>query len=355
MSARLLVVVFSVTAVVMLGPAPVVGQSAEPATPLTPWGDPDLQGVWDFRTIIPLERPDDRAGQAFLTDEEAAQLEQEALEEDERLNAPSDVDRPLLPAGEGTGAYNNFWIDSGTNVLENRRTSLIVDPPDGKLPPVLPGIKTQRGMGPNGDESPGARPARFRAGGIGNDGPEDRGLSERCLLGFNSGPPVMPSAYNNNIQLFQTEDHVAILVEMVHDFRIIPLDGRPHLSGDIRQWFGDARAHWDGDTLVVETTNFTDKTGSFDPLFSISIGEGTWLTLTERYRRLDADTLLLEYTVNDPTTFTRPFTAQLPMRRSAEPIYEYACHEGNHAMPNMLGGARAEERAARAAEEETKD
>ena len=116
----------------------------------------------------------------------------------------------------------------------------------------------------------------------------------------------MPSAYNNNIQLFQTEDHVAILVEMVHDFRIIPLDGRPHLSGDIRQWFGDARAHWDGDTLVVETTNFTDKTGSFDPLYSITIGEGTWLTLTERYRRLDADTLLYEYTVNDPTTFTRP-------------------------------------------------
>ena len=354
MSARLLVVVFSVTAVVMLGPAPVAGQSAEPATPLTPWGDPDLQGVWDFRTIIPLERPDDRAEQAFLTDEEAAQLEQEAIEEDERLNAPSDVDRPLLPAGESTGAYNNFWLDWGTNVLENRRTSLIVDPPNGKLPPLQPGIRRQQGVDEDGDDVRGMRPVRFRVGG-GIDGPEDRGLAERCLLGFNSGPPVMPSAYNNNIQLFQTEDHVVILVEMVHDFRIIPLDGRPHLSGDIRQWFGDARAHWDGDTLVVETTNFTDKTGSFDPLFSISIGEGTWLTLTERYRRLDADTLLLEYTVNDPTTFTRPFTAQLPMRRSAEPIYEYACHEGNHAMPNMLGGARAEERAARAAEEETKD
>ena len=339
----------------MLGPAPVAGQSAEPATPLTPWGDPDLQGVWDFRTITPLERPDDRAGQAFLTDEEAATLEQEAIDEDEQLNAPSEVGRAPLPAGQGTGAYNNFWIDSGVRVLENNRTSLIVDPPDGKLPPVQPGIKRQQGMGPGGDDESWTRPARFRAGGIGNDGPEDRGLSERCLLGFNSGPPVMPSAYNNNIQLFQTENHVAILVEMVHDFRIIPLDGRPHLPGDIRQWFGDARAHWDGDTLVVETTNFTDKTGSFDPLFSISIGEGTYLTLTERYRRLNADTLLYEYTVEDPTTFTRPFTAQLPMWRSEEPIYEYACHEGNHAMPNMLGGARAEERATRAAEEEEKD
>ena len=148
MSARLLVVVFSVTAVVMLGPAPVAGQSAEPETPLTPWGDPDLQGVWDFRTIIPLERPDERAGQAFLTDEEAAQIEQEALEEDERLNAPSEVDRPPLPAGEGTGAYNNFWLDWGTNVLENRRTSLIVDPPNGKLPPLQPGIRRQQGVDP---------------------------------------------------------------------------------------------------------------------------------------------------------------------------------------------------------------
>ena len=293
------------------------------------------------------------AEQAFLTDEEAAQLEQEAIEEDERLNAPSDVDRPLLPAGESTGAYNNFWLDWGTNVLENRRTSLIVDPPNGKLPPLQPGIRRQQGVDEDGDDVRGMRPVRFRVGG-GIDGPEDRGLAERCLLGFNSGPPVMPSAYNNNIQLFQTEDHVVILVEMVHDFRIIPLDGRPHLPGDIRQWFGDARAHWDGDTLVVETTNFTDKTGSFDPLYSITIGEGTWLTLTERYRRLDADTLLYEYTVNDPTTFTRPFTAQLPMRRSAEPLYEYACHEGNHAMPNMLGGARADERAARAADPATR-
>ena len=350
MRPRLLAVVFTVFAVGALAPALAAGQSAEPPTPLTPWGDPDLQGVWDFRTIIPLERPDDRAGQAFLTDEEAAQLEQEAIDEDERLNEPSDVDRPVLPAGGNTGAYNNFWLDWGTNVLESRRTSLIVDPPDGKLPAVQPGIARQEGMGPDGDDVRGARPVRFRAGGIGNDGPEDRGLSERCLLGFNSGPPVMPSAYNNNIQLFQTEDHVVILVEMVHDARIVPLDGRPHLSPAIRQWFGDARAHWDGDTLVVETTNFTDKTGSFDPLFSTSIGEGTYLTLTERYRRVDADTLLLEYTVDDPTTFTRPFTVQLPMRRSAEPIYEYACHEGNHAMPNMLRGARAEEQAARAAE-----
>ncbi len=174
------------------------------------------------------------------------------------------------------------------------------------------------------------------------DGPEDRALGERCLVGFNSGPPMMPSGYNNNMQLFQTPDHVVVLNEMVHDSRIIPLDGRPHLTG-VRQWAGDARGHWDGDTLVVESRNYTAKTSSFDPGATAGLGSGETLHLTERFTRLDEDTLLYEYTVDDPSTFARPFTVALPMRRLDAPVFEYACHEGNYSMTNILGGKRMEE------------
>ena len=152
-----------------------------------------------------------------------------------------------------------------------------------------------------------------------------------------------PSAYNNNMQLFQTADHVVILNEMVHDVRIIPLDGRPHLPDDVRQWMGDSRGRWEGDTLVVETTNLTEHTGSFDPSAMQAIGTGLTVTLTERFRRLNADTLLYEYTVDDPTIFTRPFTVAVPMRRNDEPMFEYACHEGNYGLLNILRGARAQE------------
>ena len=240
--------------------------------------------------------------------------------------------------------YNEFWYDRGTTVVEDKRSSLIVDPPDGRLPPVRPGTPEQ--VGSAGEDLPGHRPVRYRAGGIGADGPEDRGLGERCLVGFNSGPPVIPSAYNNNLQLFQTAGYVVILNEMVHDARIVPLDGRPHLPKDVHQWMGDARGHWDGDTLVVETTNFTDKTGSFSPTITSSVGTGQTLTLTERFRRVDADTLLYEYTVDDTATFPRPFTAAIPMRKSDLPIFEYACHEGNRGLSNILAGARAAEQVA---------
>ena len=324
--------------------APAVEAQTE-AEPRLPWGAPDLQGVWDFRTITPLQRPEDQADTAFLTAEEAAGLEQAAEERFEQLNAPSEVRTEPLPAGGGgraVGAYNDFWFDRGTNVIEDRRTSLIVDPPDGRLPPLVEGAVEQIGSGT--EDLPGERPVRYRAGGIGADGPEDRGLGERCLLGFNSGPPMIPSAYNNNMQLFQTESHVVILNEMVHDSRIVPLDGRPHLPGGVRQWMGDARGYWEGDTLVVETTNFTALTPSFNPTITGSVGTGTHLTLTERFTRADADTLLYEYTVDDPTTFTSPFSAAIPMRLSDGLIYEYACHEGNYGMQNILAGARAAER-----------
>ena len=343
MSHRSCAVLFSVIVVMALSAIPAAAQTA----PRTSWGQPDLQGIWDFRTITPLQRPEELADQEFLTAEEVANLEQEAADRVARLAVPSEVRTEPLPAGGGgraVGTYNNFWFDSGTNVIGDKRTSLIVDPPDGRLPPLKPGAAEQIGSG--SEDRPGHRPVRYRAGGIGADGPEDRGLGERCLLGFNSGPPMIPSAYNNNMQLFQTPGYVVILNEMVHNARIVPLDGRSHLPQEVRQWMGDARGHWDGDTLVVETTNLTDKTPSFNPTILSSMGTGETLTLTERFRRVDADTLLYEYTVDDPATFTRPFTAAIPMRRSEETIFEYACHEGNYAMEGILAGARADEQAA---------
>ena len=345
MSYRCLAAVFTVIAGVALAPVFAAAQSTNTSTPpRTAWGQPDLQGVWDFRSITPLQRPEELADQKFLTAEEAANLEQEAVDRDARL---WEEGARRTEAGGNVGAYNNFWMDRGLKAVGTRHTSLIVDPPDGRLPPLRPGTVEQ--VGSTSEDVPGHRPVRFRVGGIGADGPEDRGLGVRCLLGFNSGPPMIPSAYNNNMQLFQTPDHVVILNEMVHDARIVPLDRRPHLPEDVRHWMGDARGHWDGDTLVVETTNFTDKTPSFNPTLTSSVGTGETLTLTERFRRVDADTLLYEYTVDDPTTFTRPFTAAFPMRKSEAPIFEYACHEGNYAMEGILAGARAEEKAAREA------
>ena len=337
MSHRCLAAVFTLYVVIAL---PTIHAEAQTA-PRTTWGQPDLQGVWDFRTITPLQRPEDLADQEFFTAEETANIEQEAADRDARL---WEQGARRTEAGGNVGAYNNFWMDRGVKAVGTRRTSLIVDPPDGRLPPLRPGAVEQ--IGSASEDLPGHRPVRFRVGGIGADGPEDRGLGVRCLLGFNSGPPMIPSAYNNNMQLFQTADYVVILNEMVHDARIVSLDRRPHLPEQVRHWMGDGRGHWEGDTLVVETTNFTDKTPSFNPTLTSSVGTGKMLTLTERFRRVDADTLLYEYTLDDPTTFTRPFTAAMPMRKSAAPIFEYACHEGNYGMEGILAGARAEEKVA---------
>ena len=326
-------------AVVALVPVPAVGQAPTAAgdtwiPPRTAWGEPDLQGIWDFRTITPLERPDEHEGKRFLTEEEAAEFEQEAAE--------TNVDRPP-PEGE-VGSYNQFWFDRGSTVNEDKRTSLIVDPPDGKIPPLRPEVEKQDTESLEAPSGMGKRPIRFPVGGVGSDGPEDRGWSERCILGFNIGPPMRPSAYNNNVQLFQAPGYVVILNEMVHDARIVPLDGRAHLPEHIRQWRGDSRGHWEGDTLVVDTTNFTDKTASFNPTLGSAVGSGETLHLIERFTRVDAATLLYEFTVDDPTTFTRSFTAAVPMTRTEEPMYEYACHEGNHGMFNLLSGARAVEK-----------
>ena len=318
------------------------GAQAPYDPPRLPDGKPDLQGVWDYRTLTPLERPANLADRAFLSDEERAEQESAALARDQQSNAPIEVGRETLPVGGDVGAYNSFWVDQGARVVEDQRTSLIVDPPDGRLPELQPGVEmTVLSLG---EDLPGERPVRARAAGIGADSYEDRGLAERCILGFNSGPPIVPIGYNQNIQIFQTSDHFVILNEMVHDARIVPLDGRAHLPEDVRQWMGDSRGYWDGDTLVVESTNFTDRTASFNPSVWTAIGSGTTLHLTERFSRTGDDTLLYEFTVNDPANFTRPFTAALPMK-AGDGIYEYACHEGNYGLFNILAGARAEEQA----------
>ena len=290
-------------------------------------GRPDLQGVWGFRTITPLQRPAPLGDREVLTDEEAAAFEAQAAQ-------------ASVPQLNGF-TYNAFWWDFGTNVAEGNRTSLIVDPPDGRLPDPIANIPTQ--FGSLTGDVPSTHPVRYRSGGIGADGPEDRGLAERCILGFNSRPPMVPSGYNNNMQLFQNADHVVVLNEMVHDARVVPLDGRPHLPEDIRQWMGDSRGHWKGDTLVVDTTNFTAETSSFSPSAMVALGSGEHLHLTERFTRVGPDTLLYEFTVRDPRTFTRPFTAAVPMKKLDAPIFEYACHEGNYGMVNLLSGARAED------------
>lgn len=326
---------FVAVAITALGPTLSHAQGRElvGASPRTAWGVPDLRGVWDFRTIIPLERPSIFEGRDVLTEEEAAVFEQQTAEgrnNDNRSdNAAVDVE----------GAYNDFWWDWGTDLTDNR-TSLITDPPDGKIPELK-----QNGVRLSGTQPFDERPVRTRLM-IGSPvhGPEDLGLSERCLLGFSSGPPILPSAYNNNLQVFQTPDYFVILTEVIHEARIVPLDGRPHLGDNIAQWLGDSRGHWEGDTLVVETTNYTDKTGSFNTLTE-SIGFGSNLHLIEKFRRVDENTLDYEFTINDPETFTRSFTASIPMKSTEGPMYEYACHEGNYAMEGMLSGARTEERA----------
>ena len=352
MSHRCLVLVLTAVAVAALAPASVAEaqSNASWTVPRTADGQPDLQGVWDFRTLTPLQRPADRADQAVLSEEEVAEIEATTAQRAAEADLPSEVRTEPLPAGGGgraVGGYNNFWFDRGAGVVEDRRTSLIIEPSDGRVPRLRSDARHQ--IGSLAEDLASDRPVRYRAGGAGIDGPEDRGLAERCILGFNSGPPMLPGGYNQNMQLFQTANHVVILNEMVHDSRIIPLDRRPHLAGDLRQWMGDGRGSWDGETLVVETTNFTHKTASYHPSVMVAMGNGTNLRLVERFTRVDEDTLSYEYSVHDPTTFTRFFTAEIPMHRG-DALYEYACHEGNYGLLNILRGAREDELAAEVTE-----
>ncbi len=341
MSHRYLVALCAVIAFVALTPMFASAQSAE--APRTPWGAPDLQGVWDFRSLTPLERPAELADQAFLTEEEAASLEQAAIDrnaelwnrEARRTVAGANVDR-----GEDgqPGFYNNFWLDGGTAPVETRRTSLIVDPPDGRIPPLTQAAAARRAAIER--ERRGVNRHAPRPGGfVENLGPN--ALQLRCITGFNSGPPMTPGGYNQNVQLFQTPDQVVLLNEMNHNFRVIPLDGRP--GSGIPQWTGESRGHWDGDTLVVETTSFLRET-------SFAQGQtDAHLKLIERFTRLSHQTLMYEATIDDPTVWVRPWTYEIPMQWNEQPLYEYACHEGNYGLYNILAGARAEEAEAEAA------
>ena len=297
------------------------------STPRTAWGAPDLQGVWDFRSLTPMQRPEKYAEKEKLTAEEAAVFSEEQIASRSRDSETSD--RAARAARGDIIPYNDFWFDEGTSVTSDR-PSLIVDPPDGRLPAVtaaerrrLNDLAIARREVSSHEPTPG--------GFVEDLGPG--GLQVRCILGFNSGPPMEPSGYNNNVQLFQTEDHVVLLTEMVHDARVIPLDGRPRLPAALRQWRGDSRGHWDGDTLVVETTNFLRETNFLQ-------GQaGEHLTLTERFTRVSEETLLYQVTLDDPTTWTRPWTYEVPMQRNPQPMYEYACHEGNYGLYNILAGA----------------
>ena len=301
--------------------------------PKTEYGQADLQGVWNFASHTPVQRADRYGDREYLTAEE---------DEENRLRSISSFEARAESHFDGVGGYNSFWYERA-GIGYDLRTSLITYPANGRIPDPVEGVTMQRG-GVSKD-IPGERPVRFVVGGISKDGPEDRGLSERCIAGFNAGPPFMPSSYNNNVQIIQHRDHVVIMTEMIHDARIVPLrkvplSTGPKLHNNIRLWSGDSRGYWDGETLVVETRNFNGLTQSF---LASPYGDSYDKLLTERFTRVDAATIEYEFTVDDPGTFTDKITAMVPMTKVDGLLYEYACHEGNYGMTNLLRGARREE------------
>jgi hypothetical protein len=309
--------------------------------PRTEFGHPNLQGNWNNATLTQVERAQQYGTRNVLTSEEAAQIEGTAAKHVEENAKPTDPKHGIqdLPKDCGYGfsgtncGYNNFWVDRGNSVIRvngEPRASMIIDPPNGRVPPLTAEARKRQAD---------RMAARRGAGPL--DGPEARGLGERCLMSFGSsaGPPMLPLMYNNTYSIVQTKDAVMIVVEMVHDARIIRLGGQP-LPKSVPKWMGDSIGRWEGDTLVVETTNF-------NPLQSYR-GASANLKVTERFTRVGPDQILYKFTVDDPTTFTQPFTGELPMNATADLQYEYACHEGNYALPGILAGARAEEQAAAA-------
>ncbi len=310
-------------------------------------GHPDIQGIWDFRNLTPLERPKALGDKTTFSQAELEAFKQKAIAANDTdaitdLPAEADVEVP----------YNSFWLDYGDQLSEDRRTSLIVDPPNGRLPALtkeaLAGLKnsTQRDFPVRDIVSIGLSAAGWRP-----PGPESLGLSERCLMGFNAGPPLVPSAYNNNLRIVQTPDHIVLVTEMIHEARIIPIDGSPHLPEEMRRWAGDGRGRWEGDTLVVETTNFTDKTPTFqlpltldNPGIAGAVGTARNMHLVERFTRTGESSLHYEYTLTDPKTFTKPFSVAIPLKKFDGQMFEYACHEGNYALAGILKGARQEEK-----------
>jgi hypothetical protein len=308
----------------LAGAALLSGQSSKSASKAIPRaadGHPELEGVWTNATLTPLERPAEFAGKATVNDALAKAFENKDLSSN---TLDGDVENNLNRAtgGAGVGAYNNLFVDRGSELARVdgvKRTSLIIDPPDGKIPMLTDAARGRNAGGGRGFN-------RY-------DSVKDRPLSERCIIGFGStsGPPMLPVLYNNNYEIVQTPTAVMILVEMVHDIRVIRINGT-HKPADVRQLLGDSIGHWEGDTLVVDTTNFTNRTrfrGSSENLHVI-----------ERFRRVDANTILYRATIDDPSTYSKQWTLEYPFLATAGPVYEYACHEGNYAMPDILGGAR---------------
>ena len=329
MGSRSLAAFVALGAVLALLSSPAAGQAQTQADaftpPLTPWGDPDLQGIFANATITPLERPEQFAGRETLTAEEAAAFEQ--------VTAANRADRPPPPGDPGT--YNQYWFDRGTKVVGDRRTSLIIDPPDGRIPWI-----------PEARASLNRDPGRGRAYW---DSHLDLDTGERCIT---DGLPHVPWVYNNNYQIFQSPGYVAIIHEQYNEWRVIPLDGRPRLHDNIDQWFGNSRGRWEGNTLVVETTNFSDRRG--DRWANDWRIPRPTLHLVELLTRVDPQTIDYRFTVTDATTFTQPWTAVAPMSgdqaglgATVGHLFEYACHEGNYTVENVIGAARARDKAER--------
>ena len=303
-----------------------LGQAKKWAPPRMADGHPDLQGFWTNNTYTPLERPRN-VSKEFYTREEALELEKKAAEEETEQTVPGTV-------ADVHYDFTQFSLDRNQSAHAlNLRTSLIVDPADGKLPPL-----TAEGQKRAAERAEVAkRVGRW-------DSAQSNDLDDRCIIFQGSGPPMLPQGYNSNYQIVQTPGFVMILFEMAHDTRIIPMDGRPHVARNIRQWTGDSRGHWEGDTLVVETTNFNGK----NPLR----GSSENLRVVERFTRVDADTIQYKFTVEDESTWTRPWTGEIPLKKTIGPLFEHACHEGNYGLYNTLVGARLEEK--KAAEEATR-
>jgi hypothetical protein len=282
-------------------------------------GQPDLQGFWTNTTFTPLERPKE-VTKEFYTREELLEILKRAAEVETDQTKPGTIPDVHYD-------FTQFGLDrSQGGMAFNLRTSQIVDPPDGKIPPMTAEGRTRAAE---------RAEARKRMGGP-TDAVQNQPLGARCIFMANAGPPLMAGAYNNNYQIVQTPGYVMILSEMIHDARIIPLDGRPQLPQNVRQWMGSYRGHWEGETLVVATTNFTDRT-AFQ-------GSSEQMRLTEQFTRIDEDTIIYKFTVDDPATWTRPWSAEVPMKKTVGPLFEHACHEGNYGLYNTLAGARAEER-----------
>ena len=311
----------------VLCPAPANAQSTRPSKTWTPPrtadGHPDLQGVWTNSTFTPVERPAEFANESSISEGEAVAYEKRVLKD-------SDRDRRDGGADADVGrAYNELFFERGEGLarLDGRaRTSIVIDPPNGRIPPYTPEAHERI--------TAAAAEARKHPA----DRAQDRSLAERCVYWATTGPPMLPGPYNNSYQIVQTRDYIMIMVEMIHETRIIPMDGRPHAASNMRAWIGDSRGHWEGDTLVVETSNFTGKTRFR--------GSDENLRVTERFQRVGPETILYRFTIDDPTVFTKSWTGELPFHTISNPIYEYACHEGNYALVDILAGARAEEKKA---------